>query len=187
MIQLFQENTFDITMGCSALLILFCCVRLFQQYLKIRSIECYLTEQQSSLEKCEGNQADIQNMSVDGLWKHHWSKFRNTLLTIGEGEEAKTWASQDPSVFFTVSDLQVGAGLNLRAMSSFPATLSGLGISCTFLGLVIGVNTASVNLNEAMASAEPNLLGMIEPLLSVPVLRLLHHLQGYSSLSFTAQ
>ena len=93
------------------------------------------------------------------------SSFAILLLTLGE-KGADVWGSQDSAVYFKVHDIQSRAGLNLKAISAFPSTLTGMGITFTFLGLVIGVTAAGANLNTEMAKEQPNLLGMIQPLLS---------------------
>ena len=133
-----------------------------QQWKRTSTAKKWLTDYKNELETA----SDVENLKLSGPWQHQWHQFCNSLVELGSDDNARIWATQDPSSFFSVSGIQSGVGLNLRAISSFPATLTGLGITFTFAGLVIGVTAAGNNLERVMASEDPNLLGMIEPLLS---------------------
>ena len=112
------------------------------------------------------NTADIKHVNIDGAWAERWKRFLASVIDVpGIISQPCTRTSVKPEELFTLSYTQKKFGLDLRSMASLPSNLTGLGITFTFMGLVIGVTSASSSLSNVITGAESNLLAMIEPLL----------------------
>ena len=153
----------ELTWLAAGALLVVCIYRLAQQRRITNTVIRYIDQ------CCElfGKDQSPLDVQLEGFWAQKWLEYKKTLVVFEDNPDSpEFWATQDPSSFFSVSDVQAAAGLNLRAMSSFPATLTGLGITFTFVGLVLGVSAAGATLSSEMGNESPDLLKMIEPLLS---------------------
>ena len=113
-----------------------------------------------------GNMQDIRNLSIAGAWDERWNRFLTSIIepTATSGSTSIR-SSLKPEELFSLSYTQKKFGFDLEAMASRASNLTGVGIAFTFLGLVVGVTSASSSLGSITSGHENDLLGMIEPLL----------------------
>ena len=115
---------------------------------------------------CFGKTADIKHVNIEGAWAERWQRFLASVIDVpGIISQPHTRTSVKPEELFTLFYTQKKFGLDLKSMASLPSNLTGLGITFTFMGLVIGVSSASSSLSNVITGSESNLLAMIEPLL----------------------
>ncbi len=161
-LQFLQTISAPLTWAFVSIIVLSLACFLYYDFKKRNLASKYLNKNISLLSESKSN---ISSLNIDGLWKNNWGQFISSLLTINDNSgENKTWASKDPNEFFSLAGLQAKAGLDQAAIANRPSVLTGLGITFTFFGLVVGVSAAGENLS-VINSSNADILGMIEPLL----------------------
>ena len=136
-----------LTVVCCAVIVLIA----FKYYLPLMKLEKFI----NAWDKCNEAQ-DIESQYV-GM-KEINDDYQETMFTLGDRQKKTTSHAED---FYYIRNIARVIGVNLKAISSAPGLISGLGVLGTFIGLTMSVTSFNSDTSEAiMGSIKILLSGM---------------------------
>ena len=104
-----------------------------------------------------------------------WFEYRETMLSVGNGENLQIHNTVRPQQFFNLEDLHFGAG----GWKVVPGMFVSVGLFLTFLGLISALNSMSTSLGNGGSAA-------LEGLLTIASAKFIMSLMGlFCSIIFT--
>ncbi len=130
-----------------------CCVaivwRSYKYWLPLKKLEKFI----KAWDECKEAQ-DIESQYV-GM-KEINDGYQETMFTLGDSQKKTTSHAED---FYYRRNIARVIGVNLKAISSAPGLISGLGVLGTFIGLAVSVRLFNSDTSEAIMRSIKILLG----------------------------